>query len=110
MAERRLAATPVQDFETAVRATWADFTFAHPGGETNAAAQARGLALVRRLADLVPGAQIVLGTHGQLLALIVQVLFPAYGYPFWQSLTMPDVYRLELPTPSLTRLWTADTP
>ena len=113
--ERRLAGHPVEDFDAAVRATWADFRFAHLGGETNAAAQARGLALVRGLCDSHPGARIVLGTHGNLLALIVQGLLPAYGYAFWQSLTMPDVYRLDLPAtaghraqaPGLARLWVA---
>jgi 2,3-bisphosphoglycerate-dependent phosphoglycerate mutase len=111
--ERRLSATPVQDFQAAVRATWADFAFAHPGGETNAAAQERGLALARRLSEQRPDAQIVLGTHGNLLALIVQGFLPSYGYPFWQTLTMPDVYRLHLPmtdgdptrTPAIERLW-----
>jgi broad specificity phosphatase PhoE len=113
--ERRLAGRAVAEFDAAVRATWADFNLAHPGGESNAAAQARGLALVDELCNRHPGAQIVLGTHGNLLALIVRGLLPAYGYAFWQSLTMPDVYRLDLPAtaerdaqaPILTRLWEA---
>ena len=113
--ERRLAGRPVEAFDAAVRATWADFRFAHPGGESNAAAQARGLALVRDLCTRHPGARIVLGTHGNLLALIVHGVLPAYGYAFWRSLTMPDVYRLDLPAaadrraqaPGLTRLWRA---
>jgi len=113
--ERRLPAIQVQDFQAAVRATWTDFEYAHPGGESNAAAQERGLALVYSLAERHPGGQIVLGTHGNLLALIVRGILPAYGYAFWQSLTMPDVYRLDLPAtaerdaqaPILTRLWEA---
>ena len=111
--ERRLPAIQVQDFQAAVRATWTDFEYAHPGGESNAAAQERGLALVYSLAERHPGGQIVLGTHGNLLALIVQGLFPDCGYRFWQRLTMPDVYRLELVpargparAPTLERLWT----
>lgn len=115
--ERRLCGDVVDDFQAAVRATWSDFCFAHPGGETNADAQERGLALVRGLteqhADAKAAAQIVLGTHGNLLALIVQGILPTYGYPFWQTLTMPDVYRLDLPAigrhfthpPILERLW-----
>lgn len=112
--ERRLSARPVPDFEAAVRATWADFNLVHPGGESNAAAQARGLALVRGLSAKDPDAQVVLGTHGNLLALIVHGFLPAYGYLFWQSLTMPDVYRLELQIESgsasalaLERLWSS---
>lgn len=115
LSERRLSATPVSAsaFQSAVRATWADPNRAYPGGETHAAAQARGLVLVRSLAARHPDAQIVLGTHGVLLALIVQGLLPGYGYPFWLALTMPDVYRLDLPvaghdaarTPALERVW-----
>jgi 2,3-bisphosphoglycerate-dependent phosphoglycerate mutase len=110
--ERRLAGGPVADFGAAVRATWADFNFRHAGGETNAEARARGLDLVRSLARGQPKARIVLGTHGNLLALIVNGFWPCCGYDFWQALTMPDLYRLDLDTsndntqPSgLTRLW-----
>ena len=111
--ERHLCAGAAENFEAAVRATWTDPNFAHPGGETNADAQERGLALVHDLSQKGPNARIVLGTHGNLLALLVQGILPAYGYPFWQSLTMPDVYRLDLPVsvgpsdraPTLERLW-----
>jgi 2,3-bisphosphoglycerate-dependent phosphoglycerate mutase len=102
-----------KDFPGAVRATWTDFGFSHPGGETNAAAQTRGLALVQNLSQRCPDAQIVLGTHGNLMALIVNGILPALGYAFWRSLTMPDVYRLDLyvagsrpaTAPVLERLW-----
>lgn len=108
--ERRLSADPVpaSAFQAAVRATWTDMQFAHPGGETNAAAQARGLVAIRSLACAWPDTQIVLGTHGVLLTLIVQGVLPNYGYPFWRALTMPDVYCLDLPetgAPTLKRLW-----
>jgi Histidine phosphatase superfamily (branch 1) len=39
--ERHLGGGAFDDFRAAVRATWDDFSFAHPGGETNAAAQRR---------------------------------------------------------------------
>ena len=106
--ERRLSADPVpaSAFQAAVRATFADQGFAHPGGETNAAAQARGWAAVRSLVRQWPEAQIVLGTHGVLLTLIVQGFLPGYGYSFWRALTMPDIYRLDLPgAPALERVW-----
>jgi 2,3-bisphosphoglycerate-dependent phosphoglycerate mutase len=55
-----------------------------------------------------------LGTHGNLLALIVHAYLPAHGYAFWRSLTMPDVVRLQLAStggharaPVLERLWAA---
>ena len=96
LAERVLCAEAVEDFDGAVRATWEDFGFAHPGGETNAAAQRRGMGLIARLNARRPHDHVVLGTHGNLLALVLRCYDPAIGYAFWQALTMPDVYRLEV--------------
>jgi 2,3-bisphosphoglycerate-dependent phosphoglycerate mutase len=94
LAERRLCAGAVDDFDAAVRVTWDDFSFAHPGGETNVAAQRRGLRLIERLIGRHPAGHIVLGTHGNLMALVLRHYDPSLGYAFWKSLTMPDVYRL----------------
>lgn len=94
--ERELSGEPVADFPAAVRATWDDSAFHHPGGEANLAAQRRGVAVVERLAARHSQEAIVLGTHGNLLTLIVQQYDPAVGFAFWQGLTMPDIYRLEI--------------
>jgi len=93
--ERQLGSGPVTGFEQAVEATWSDPLFAHPGGESNAVAQQRGVAVVYRLLQHV-GAHRVLATHGNLLALLLQHFDPAIGFPLWRSLTMPDIYRLSL--------------
>ncbi len=94
--ERQLAAGAVDDFLDAVAATWRDPAFAHPGGEANAVAQKRGVAVVRRLQEQHPAGHIVLGTHGNLLALVLQHFDPAVDFAFWQALTMPDIYQLTL--------------
>ena len=107
LAERRLCAGAVNDFLSAVRATWEDFSFAHPGGETNAAAQRRGVSLVDELIDRHSGEHIILATHGILLALLLRhyagrmAELPhvspgvAFDFCFWRSLAMPDLYQLE---------------
>ena len=79
-----------------MRATWADPAFFYPGGESNLVAQRRAVAVVERLAALHPQEQIVVATHGNLLALILQHYDPAVGFAFWMALTMPDIYRLEI--------------
>lgn len=96
--ERTLTDRPLPSgqFEAAVRATWMDFEFAHPGGETNRAALLRGVDVVLHLARTHIGRHIVLGTHGNLLALILHHFDPTIGYAFWSALTMPDGYRLRL--------------
>ena len=39
-----------------------------------------------------PTEHIVLSTHGNLLALILQTFDPSVDFVFWKSLTMPDIY------------------
>jgi 2,3-bisphosphoglycerate-dependent phosphoglycerate mutase len=106
--ERRLGDSAATDFTKAVEATWRDPNLAHQGGETNATAQQRGLAVVRRLQGQHGAEQVVLSTHGNLLALILQGFDPSVGFAFWQSLTMPDIYLLSLNgagEAALSRLW-----
>ena len=94
--ERELGYLSTGDIEGVVRATWEDRLWAFPGGESNAAAQRRGAAAIREVVDRHPAQQVVVGTHGNLLALILQQFDPSVGFSFWQALTMPDVYRLEM--------------
>jgi 2,3-bisphosphoglycerate-dependent phosphoglycerate mutase len=94
--ERRLSGGRVDDFLEAVRATWADPCFVFPGGEPNAAAQERAVELLETLLARHAGEHVVLSTHGNLLALLLQHFDPAVDFDFWQSLTMPDVYQLAL--------------
>lgn len=92
--ERKLTAPSAAAFEAAVQATWRDFRRPYPGGESNAAAQARGVALVRRLLRQHRDERVMLATHGSLLALIVNGFDSTYGYDFWRTFTFPDVYEL----------------
>jgi 2,3-bisphosphoglycerate-dependent phosphoglycerate mutase len=106
--ERRLGRFSSGDFLQAVEATWHDPCFAHPSGETNAAAQQRGLEVVRRLREQHDGEHVVLSTHGNLMALVMQTFDAAIDYAFWQSLSMPDIYSLDFSQagkPMIERLW-----
>lgn len=106
--ERKLShGRGVSEFLPAVRQTWEDPSYAHPGGESNAAAQQRGVAVVERLRERYPGGHLVLSTHGNLMALVLQHYDPRVAYDFWRTLTMPDVYELRMvpSEPSITRLW-----
>jgi 2,3-bisphosphoglycerate-dependent phosphoglycerate mutase len=93
--ERDLGDGPFEDFLQAVAAVWQNPTFAHPGGESNLAAQQRGVAVVERLKKAHPGDQIVLATHGNLMALILQHYEPSINFEFWKALTLPDIYTLD---------------
>jgi 2,3-bisphosphoglycerate-dependent phosphoglycerate mutase len=92
--ERRLGNRSTGGFFKAVEVAWQNPLFAYPEGESNAAAQQRGLAVIRRLQKQYTIEHIVLSTHGNLLALIMQGFDPAVDFAFWKSLTMPDIYTL----------------
>lgn len=80
----------------------------YPGGESNAVAHERGITLVQRLLEKHPEQHIVLSTHGNLMALILQIFDPSVDFMFWKSLTMPDVYKLNISQPGkglMERLW-----
>ena len=105
--ERVLGEEKFEDFFGAVEAAWRDPFFAHPGGESSAEAQKRGLAVVKRLQARHPNEAIVLSTHGNLLALILQGFDPSIGFAFWKALTMPDAYVLKIGDgqPNIHRIW-----
>lgn len=105
--EKHLGNSETGDFFKAVEATWEDPFFAHPGGESNIEAQKRGLSVLYRLQEEYLEEHIVLSTHGNLLALILQGFNASIDFAFWKSLTMPDIYLL-IPDrfkPSIRRLW-----
>ena len=106
--ERKLSTDIVEDFYLAVKQTWADPTFAHPGGESNIQVLERGLVILKRLEEENDGMQIVLSTHGNFLAVLMQHFDPAIDYHFWKAMTFPDIYSLTIAHPEpplITRLW-----
>lgn len=106
--ERELMIAPGGDFERQVQATWSAPAAAVFGGESNDAAQARGLAVIKQILAEPNGRCTVVATHGNLLALILNGLRPAFGFEFWKSLTFPDAYELRFRKTGLVnvrRIW-----
>lgn len=93
--ERVVAAHPVGDFAATLAWLWANPTQSLPGGESNVAARARGVAALLPLLRRHRGQQFAIGSHGNLLALLLQHVDASIDYAFWQAMTMPDVYRME---------------
>jgi 2,3-bisphosphoglycerate-dependent phosphoglycerate mutase len=92
--ERELATRTAAEFDAASEATWREPNRPWADGESNAAAQVRGLAVVRRLVARHHRQHVMLATHGTLLALVLNGLDSTFGYDFWRTLTFPDVYEL----------------
>lgn len=92
--ERKVAEQPVEDHMTAMDKLWGDYSFSFEGGESNLDAQQRGVEAVKELLVRYPDKNVVVGTHGNTMVLIMNYFDKSYDYEFWKQLEMPDIYRL----------------
>lgn len=102
--ERTLALGPVVDFERAINRVWNNPAFSYEGGESNLAAQRRVVPVFQKILMHYEDAHIVVGTHGNILTLILNAFNPAIGLTFWQELKMPDIIKVEFQQLELVRL------
>jgi 2,3-bisphosphoglycerate-dependent phosphoglycerate mutase len=92
--ERKLSNHPVPNFQEAMDKVWGNPEFDFEGGESNVTAQIRGVKAISHILDKYKGQNIVIGTHGNIMVLIMNYFNQQYGYDFWKGLTMPDLYQL----------------
>jgi 2,3-bisphosphoglycerate-dependent phosphoglycerate mutase len=106
--ERVLAEKPVEDFHYAIERVWSDYDFSWEGGESNTIAQKRGVKATEQVLERFIGKNIVIGTHGNIMVLIMNYFDNRYDFHFWKQLDMPDIYRLSFDGTDLKdvrRLW-----
>jgi 2,3-bisphosphoglycerate-dependent phosphoglycerate mutase len=106
--EREVPAAPLREFEQTIKEAWRSPNAGPLGAESNLHAQTRGIDVLRKIVARHPGQAIVVATHGNLLALIMNALDRSYGYDFWRTLSFPDVYRLTFTNGALAgveRVW-----
>ena len=106
LVERCLTDAPRSDWVTLLETTFRDPDLRYPGGESSREATRRALSVV---ADLHRRGhrRLLLVTHGNLLALMLQHFRPDWGFDRWRGLSAPDVFRVE-PVPDgwhITHLW-----
>jgi 2,3-bisphosphoglycerate-dependent phosphoglycerate mutase len=92
--ERTLTEEPAENFDLAISKVWEDWRFAWEGGESNIAAQERGVAALRKVLDNNEGKNVVIGTHGNIMVLIMNYFDNTFDFSFWKQLEMPDIYRM----------------
>ncbi|MBP2242835.1 2,3-bisphosphoglycerate-dependent phosphoglycerate mutase [Cytobacillus eiseniae] len=106
--ERLLAENPVKDFTAAITKVWKDDNFSWEGGESNKTAQKRGVYATLQVLENYPGKNVVIGTHGNIMVLIMNHFDRKYGFGFWKELEMPDIYKLSFDGKKLVhvkRIW-----
>ncbi|BCB02821.1 histidine phosphatase family protein [Bacillus sp. KH172YL63] len=109
MKERTLSGEPVDDFQQAISKVWGDPAFSFEGGESNATAQKRGVQGIFNLLEEYNGKNVAVGTHGNIMVLIMNHFDESYDVNFWRALEMPDIYCLTFEGRTLQnvrRVWT----
>ncbi|EOP56018.1 histidine phosphatase family protein [Bacillus cereus] len=92
--ERLLSKEPVTDFNDAIQKVWEDWTFAYEGGESSNIAQRRAVICMQSILRKYKDKNIVIGTHGNIMVLLMNYFDSKYDFQFWKTLHMPDVYKL----------------
>jgi 2,3-bisphosphoglycerate-dependent phosphoglycerate mutase len=94
--ERRLTKVLRDDWLDLMRASWADPDYALDGLESSRDAQLRGTRVLDLLRVRHPdGGRLLLGSHGNLISLMLQALEPAVDFDFHWAMPMPAIYHLE---------------
>ncbi|WP_077623465.1 histidine phosphatase family protein [Sediminibacillus massiliensis] len=92
--ERKLTEGSHDNFEEAIKAVWNDPDFAWEGGESNNVAQRRGIRALEDVLKKYHGKNVAIGTHGNIMVLIMNYYDRQFDYHFWRQLSMPDIYKL----------------
>ncbi|MDQ0898746.1 histidine phosphatase family protein [Paenibacillus sp. V4I7] len=91
-----------------IEQSFVDIDFCLPEGETTRQAQERAIPLIMKLLSDFKGKKIAIGTHGNIMTIILNYFDANYGFEFWKQTTKPDIYRLEFEEKELNlveRLW-----
>lgn len=97
-----------EELLTAIEISFEDHDYALHEGETTRQAQQRAIPIIQELLEKYAGQNIVIGTHGNIMTIIMNYYDPSYGYEFWSSTTKPDIYRMTYwdgQLVNITRMW-----
>ncbi|KHE71183.1 histidine phosphatase family protein [Halobacillus sp. BBL2006] len=92
--ERILSHEPLDDWEEVLHDTFQDPSLKLNGGESSDEAKERVLSLINELEGEDCG-NVLLVTHGNLLALLLQKYNREIGFYDWKRLTRPDVFLVQ---------------
>ncbi len=95
--EKTMSDEPIADLRAARQRMWEDFDFRLPGGETNVEAQVRATTALNKIQSAHPDEAVAVVSHGTLMGLILNTFDPSFGYEEWRAITMPDIFRIDVP-------------
>lgn len=99
---------PEEKFMSEMKRMFDDFDYAYPGGESNRACQQRSVVVLRNILEENKGKKIAVGTHGNVMTLMMNHFDATYGFDFLNKTVKPDIYKMhfnDLVLEEVTRLW-----
>lgn len=99
---------PWDELMKAIEKSFEDIDYSLKGGESTREAQERAIPIIEELLNDYKGKRIVIGTHGNIMTIIMNYYNKKFGFDFWNSTSMPDIYKLSFEAHELTkveRLW-----
>ena len=78
----------------AIEKSFNNIDFALDGGETTREAQRRAVPIIEEILSEHKGKNIVIGTHGNIMTIIMNYYDKHYGYDFWMNTSKPDIYEM----------------
>ncbi|MDU0200797.1 histidine phosphatase family protein [Paenibacillus sp. MAH-36] len=102
---------PDEQLLLGIEKSFTDIDFCMPEGETTRQAQERAIPIIMKLLSDYQGKKIVIGTHGNIMTIILKYFDSNYGFEFWKQTSKPDIYKLEFNEKelrSVARLWTSN--
>ncbi|WP_282942304.1 histidine phosphatase family protein [Paenibacillus sp. RC67] len=77
----------------AIRESFHDADYALEGGESTRQVQERSIPVIKKLLAEHQGNNIVIGTHGNIMTIIMNYYDKKYGFEFWEQTSKPDIYK-----------------
>ncbi|HET6381122.1 MAG TPA: histidine phosphatase family protein [candidate division Zixibacteria bacterium] len=94
--ERLLTTVPRDDWQDQLARAWADPDYALAGAESGREAQLRGIGVLDLLRVRHPdGGTLLVGSHGNLISLILHRFEPEVDVRFHLAMPMPAIYHLQ---------------
>jgi|LGOV01.1.fsa_nt_gb 2,3-bisphosphoglycerate-dependent phosphoglycerate mutase len=95
---------PYNDFINAIKDSFMDKNYSLNGGESIREVQDRAIPVIEMLLEKHKGKNIVIGTHGNIMTMIMKYYDDSFGFEFWESTSMPDMYIMTFNKNSLLKI------
>ncbi|MGE7910616.1 histidine phosphatase family protein [Lysinibacillus xylanilyticus] len=85
---------PEEEIKQAIKKSFEDIDFKLSGGESVRDVQNRAVPIIKDLLNKFEKKTIIIGTHGNVMTIILNYFNKEYGYDFWENTSKPDIYKL----------------